>query len=108
MDDLDRTLTRLQELLREERAAIISLDAARVTAIAGEKEALCAAICRASPLPEGARARLAEARRDLQQNIALLIHARDCVQGAIAAARPTAVGASGHLRGTGIRINVTG
>lgn len=103
-------LSRLEALLTEERAAIVSLDAASVERCADEKEALLGALLQGPPLDAGLRAQLAMLRQALQHNLVLLAHARDCVRDALGAMRAGGLVPSGAGRPSrpGSRLHVTG
>ena len=80
----DSALERLETLLKEEREAIVRLDAKWVDAAATEKEKLFA-ILAASDLVqrEGMAQRLYSLVFELRRNGVLLAHARDCLEDAI-------------------------
>jgi hypothetical protein len=77
----DEALTALEQLLRDERRAVVRLDAVCVERIAEEKQALMAALRDANPpLDRKGRARLRTLRASLYENALLLAHARDCLR----------------------------
>jgi hypothetical protein len=106
MDGAD-VISSLDALLRDERAAIVRLDAAAVERAAEQKQALLAALSAGPPLDAAAAARLGALRPALQHNLILLAHARDCLRDALAAVHLGARGARGgrHPRA---RLHVTG
>lgn len=93
--DEDATLSRLEEILREERDAIVGLDVAAVERAAAAKHALLGVLRQAVPLAPGVSERLRALRPALQQNLILLAHARDCLRDALAAMRSTRVRVTG-------------
>ncbi len=78
--DARTILDRLDQLLEEERAAVRSLDGARVRAAAEEKLALVRAL---AAVDQAERAKLAQRMKDvvaqLRRNGVLIVHARGIV-----------------------------
>jgi hypothetical protein len=105
--DFDATLTRLENLLGEERSAIVQLDADRIEAFTDEKGALLDALRTAPPPSPEARRRLEALRDGLRHNLALLSHGRACLRETIAAITNGASDPNAQPR-TGLRVNVTG
>ena len=109
----DEALTALEQLLREERDAIIGLDAKGVERIAHEKLALMGCLRDAvPPLDRQGRGRLKTLRASLYQNALLLAHARDCLRDVLRAFHAesgyprSASGIAGLRRG--VRLSLVG
>ena len=104
---LESTLTKLEEVLRQEREAIVRFDAAELDRRTNEKLALLAEL-REGPPPGPDHAARYEAVRDaLRHNLALLSHGRACLREAIATFTQGRADPTGPAR-PGIRIHVTG
>ena len=105
--DIESTLTRLEEVLREERDAIVKFDGEALDRCTDEKLNLLDAL-RGGPPPGPKEARRYEALRDsLRHNLALLSHGRACLREAIATFTPGNADAHGAAR-PGLRLHVTG
>lgn len=105
--DIESTLTRLEEVLREEREAIVKFDGNALDRCTDEKLGLLDSL-RISPPPSPSETPRYEAlRRTLRENLALLSHGRACLREAIATFTVGNPDALGAVR-PGLRLHVTG
>jgi hypothetical protein len=107
----EAVLSRLEQLVDDERSAIIALDADRILTIAEEKQAILDSLNGALPRDTSIIDRFAALVPKLRQNGVLLAHARDCLRDAIQAlhgeVRSGPSSAGPKLR-PGARLSVTG
>lgn len=114
--DVSTDIARLRALLDEERRAIRKLDSASILELAERKQVALARL--RAHAAAGLGAVVAEGLRTivpvLRQNLVLLAHARDCLQGALEGARGEPIapmlsggGGGGGLR-PGMRISILG
>jgi hypothetical protein len=99
---VSKQLDALAELLAEERSALRCLDADRVEALAGQKQSLLVELSALrGTFAAQETARFTALRAELRDNLLLLLHAKDCVAGVVAALRE----AHGT---TGVQVSVRG
>ena len=108
--DIDVVLTDLEQTLRDERSHLLALDAASIDALNPRKEGLekeLLAIAPSELLKH--RSRLELIRRQLQENLVLLVHARDNVQHRLGIEAPPVVNSRPSSPiAAGVRLNVRG
>jgi hypothetical protein len=105
--DMDATLTRLEEVLRLERDAIIRFDGEALEQSTDEKIGLLVALQGGPPPAPAEAARYEALRTELRHNLALLSHGRACLREAIATFTLGTSDSRAAAR-PGIRVHVTG
>lgn len=108
----NEAISRLEELLVEERSAIRNVDGSAVEAIALEKMMLLRGVRREQLRDDATMAtRFRAVATGLRNNAVILAHARNCLRDIVqlAAVTPTTYGANGQLGAARARrVSVTG
>jgi hypothetical protein len=107
---INEVLVDLEQVLQEERTALLSLDASSIDELNQRKTGLESELSGyKGDLPVEQRSRLEHVRLQLRNNLVLLIHARDHIQARLGLERPSVVQrlASKPAVG-GIRLNLRG